>query len=484
MVPLTTQLLNSILQLGPAILLILGGCLVFAGPLLTGRGTPRDDSARRSGYGAVTLALMIAAFAWHWIRLTPERELFAFGLFTWDRTAVAAERLAFLGGIVLTLIGWSTAPRLYLAEFFGGLLIAIGATALVGACNDLVSLFLALELISIPTYVMLGTVRGEDASLESAIKYFLLSAMASALFLFGASYLYGTAGTTDLRVVTQAISVADANPLPMLGILLMIAGLTFRITAVPFHFYGPDVFEGTGISMAAMMSYVPKAAGFLALVRLLEPIPASSYIGSRLIPILLILAVLTFTVGNMLAAAQQNLRRLLGYSSVAHSGYLLVALATMMLVRPQVDVLFVYLLVYAMMTLGFFAFLAEVEAAGGRTLLISDLSGMFYRRPAASVAAVICLISLIGLPPTAGLWAKFQIIAAGVSADRWDYLIAVLLLAINAAVAAAYYWRILQKMFDRSANLPPLRLWRPSLFLAYSICAALTLIWFFVPSGI
>ena len=475
---------QSMHWLGPALVLILSGCLIFCGSLVTPTALPRDASNFRNGYAAITLLLLGGAFAWHLFRQPPPSNNVMFGLFVWDSTSIAAERLALLGGVILALICWSMAPRTFLPEYFGCLTIIIGALCLVGSCNDLIALFLALELISIPTYVLLGTARGEDGAQEASIKYFLLSAFASAFFLLGGSYLYGVAGTTDLTQVAIALNSTDRNMLGLLGLIFVVCGLAFRITAVPFHFYGPDVFEGTSISMAAMMSYVPKVAGFVAFARLLSPLSPESFVAIKLVPLLLILSVLTFCVGNAMAVIQVNLRRLLGYSSVAHSGYLLLGLATVLIGGPTSDVIFLYLAVYAAMTLGVFAFLAEVEAAGGKSQMVSDLSGMFYRRPAASVAAVICLISLIGLPPTAGLWAKFQIIYAAVHADRWDFLICVILLAFNAAIAVGYYWRILAKLFDRSAPMTPMPLWRPSLFLAYSICAALSLIWFFVPNGI
>jgi NADH-quinone oxidoreductase subunit N len=478
----TTQLTQSLYWLAPSFALVIAGCLVLCGSLFNKKELPRDITERRNAYAAVSLFVIAAAFVWHWFRADAASEQIL-GLFVWDQSAVAAERLALLGGIILALIGWSIAPRAYLPEYFGCLLTIIGATSLVGACDDLMALFLVLELISIPTYVMLATVRGNNESLESAIKYFLLSAFSSAFFLLGCSYLYGVAGTTDLNVVVKSMAGSETNFIALLGLIFVMCGLTFRITAVPFHFYGPDVFEGTNISMAALMSYVPKVAGFMALLRLLSEIPAASFASNKLIPILMVIAILTMCIGNAMAAAQDNLRRLLGYSSIAHSGYILLGLIALMRGSADPAVIYAYLIAYAMMTLGLFAFLAEVEAAGGRNTLIGDLSGMFYRRQAASVAAVICLISLIGLPLTAGFWAKFQIFSSGIGVGGWDMIVCVIIMAINAAVAAGYYWKILAKIFDQSANLPPLPIWRPSLFLAYSICAVLTVIWFFVPSG-
>lgn len=481
--PETAYLTESFKWLGPAIMLVLSGCVVLSGSLFTKREVTSQSGEQRNAFAAVTFGLMMVAFVWQWLRPVPTGDV-VLGLFVWDQSAVSAERLAVIGGLILSLIGWSIAPKAYLPEYFGCLAIIVGAVSMVGACNDLMALFLVLEMVSIPTYVMLGTVRGNNESLEAAVKYFLLSAFSSAFFLLGCSYLYGVAGTTDLGQVISRASSEDPNFLMLLGIVFVLFGLTFRITAIPFHFYGPDVFQGTNVSMAAMMSYIPKVTGFVVLVRLLGHISPDSYVAGKLIPLVLFLAIATMTLGNALAAAQTNLRRLLGYSSIAHSGYILLGIAALMLGSAESSVIYTYLLFYAMMTLGVFAFLAEVELAGGRNQTIDDISGMFYRRPAASVAAVICLISLIGLPLTAGFWAKFQLMSAVYGVGTFELRAALIIMALNAAVAAGYYWKVLAKLFDRSGNLSPLPLWRPTLFLAYSICAALTLIWFFVGSGV
>jgi NADH-quinone oxidoreductase subunit N len=205
---------------------------------------------------------------------------------------------------------------------------------------------------------------------------------------------------------------------------------------------------------------------------------------SAVIPVLLVCAGLTMVVGNFMASAQNNLRRLLAYSSVAHTGYLLLAITALLRDNAQPIVLFSYLAAYAAMTLGFFACLGEIEAAGGRTQLVGDLSGMFYRRPAASIGLTVCLISLIGLPLTAGFWAKFMVFMGASAAGMTDPLsiFMAVLMAFNAVIAAGYYWRVMSKLYEKSDANVPLRVFRPSLFLAYTICVVLTLVWFFVPA--
>ena len=451
----------------------------MAASLVLKPGNARDVHGQRTGVATASLAILALATMMELWRTIPSE--LGQGLFRFDQTALASERLALLGGLILILMSWSTAPRANLGEYYGCLLIIIGAIPVVGASNDLVSLFLGLELISIPTYIMLGISKGDNAGSEATIKYFLLSAFASGFFLLGVSYLYGFAGSTNLQVIQS--SYASGGRLVSFAVVLVMCGLAFRITAVPFHFYAPDVFEGTSLTLAGIMSYLPKVAGFVALIRVLGTGLGAEAI-AVVVPVLFVCSALTMLVGNFMASAQSSLRRLLAYSSVAHTGYLLLALTALLRQNAEPNVLFSYLAAYAAMTLGFFACLGEIEAAGGKTQLVGDLSGMFYRRPAASIGMTVCLISLIGLPLTAGFWAKFLVfmgmVAAGTK-DPWSIAMAVLM-AFNAVVAAGYYWRVLGKLFEKSDAYVPLRVFRPSLFVAYTICVVLTLVWFFVPA--
>ena len=470
---------SSLALMAPAITLILGGSVVMAASLVLKPGNARDVHGQRTGVAMVSLAILALAAVMELWRTIPGE--LGDGLFRFDQTALASERLALLGGLILILMSWSTAPKANLGEYYGCLLIIIGAIPVVGASNDLVSLFLGLELISIPTYIMLGISKGDNAGSEATIKYFLLSAFASGFFLLGISYLYGFAGSTNLQVIQS--SYASGGRLISFAIVLVMCGLAFRITAVPFHFYAPDVFEGTSLTLAGIMSYLPKVAGFVALIRVLGTTLGAEAIAA-VVPVLFVCSAITMLVGNFMASAQSSLRRLLAYSSVAHTGYLLLALTALLRHHAEPNVLFSYLAAYAAMTLGFFACLGEIEAAGGKTQLVGDLSGMFYRRPAASIGMTVCLISLIGLPLTAGFWAKFLVFMGTVAVgtkDPWSIAMAVLM-AFNAVVAAGYYWRVLGKLFEKSDAYVPLRVFRPSLFVAYTICVVLTLVWFFVPA--
>jgi NADH-quinone oxidoreductase subunit N len=441
-----------------------------------------DVHGQRTGYAFLSFGVLFAAIVASLLRGDLAGAADTWGLFRFDASALAAERLSFLGGFILLLMSWSTAPKHRLPEYYGSLLIVLCAIPIIGASNDLVTMFLGLELVSIPTYVLLGISKTDNSGYESALKYFLLSAFASCFFLLGLSYLFGVSGSTNLTVIQSDFTLGKR--LMSLGLILVMCGLAFRITAVPFHFYAPDVFDGTSVTMAGFMSYLPKVAGFVALIRIVGGGNLSDGASATVLPVLLVCAGLTMCVGNLMAMGQNNLRRLLAYSSVAHTGYLLLAVVALLRQDASANILYSYLAAYAAMTLGMFACLGEIEAAGGKSHLIGDLAGMFYRRPAASIGLTVALISLIGLPLTAGFWAKF-IVFVGVVADRrpdsWSLWMGVLM-AANAVVAAGYYYRVLSTLYQKTENEIPLRVFRPSLFVAYTICTVLTIVWFFVPA--
>ena len=482
--PVEENFLLTLSMLAPALTLLIGGSLLLCSSIVLGPCAPHSLDNRRNLLGGFAFAFLIIAAAFHLStchQFSSSHQLL--GLFRFDSVSVAAERLTLIGGFILLLLGWSISPKRFLAEYYGCFLLILSGIPLVGASNDLIAIFLSLELVSIPTYIVLSIARGENAGLESSLKYFMLSAFSSCVFLLGISYLYGIGGSMDLVTVHQCLATGVFGKFATLAMLFVLCGLAFRITAVPFHFYAPDVFEGTSLLVAATMSYLPKVAGFVAMVRILDNQAMADAMAPSLVPVLLVVAAMTMCIGNAMASSQSNLRRLLGYSSVAHTGYLLLAMAALLLDGAQQGVLFTYLAAYAAMTLGVFASIAEIDEAGGKPTTIGSLSGMFYRRPAASIAMTICLLSLVGLPLTAGFVAKFQIFLAAGGTDRWDVTLVTLLMAINAVVGAGYYFRMLSKLYERGTEMPPLRLWRPSLFLAYSVCAVLTIVWFFQPTA-
>jgi len=405
---------------------------------------------------------------------------------------------ALITGAILVFVGWYEPDDRRAADYFACLLVITAGLALVGMANDLIFLFLALELVSIPTYVMLYLPkRGQQSGLEATIKYFLLSVMSSALLLFGFSYLYGITGTTNIKAVLHILerSVAgDTGNMAVIAAVMVLAGLGFRITAFPFHFYAPDVFQGGPTGVVALLSFVPKVAGFAALLRLfgaigLDAETAPQFARSVML-VLWVLAAVTMTAGNVLALLQNNVRRILAYSSVAHAGYLLMGLAILPaqvyqtsepVVRGAEAILF-YLVAYGAMTVGTFAVLAYLDTPDHTVESVDDLAGLHETHPRMALFMALFLFSLIGLPLTAGFAGKLLLFLGALAAPTQGpmqhlYQVLALVAALNAAVGAYYYLRIAGVMYLRSSFRPRVMVRAYPAVVAAVICAIVT-IWF------
>ncbi|HEY7328877.1 MAG TPA: NADH-quinone oxidoreductase subunit N [Gemmataceae bacterium] len=524
---LATALTDFVPYLAPEMILGAVACVLFIG------GTVR---ANRHLWGGVALAsLVVAGLVLIWNPL-PHYESFNVAdtarfasPVVLDRLALLLRAVSILGGIILVLFCWDATPENRAADYHACLLLMVVGMGLSGAANDLITLFLALELTSIPTYLILylGKSREPQVGLdapaqEAAMKYFLLSVFSSALTLFGFSYLYGLAGTTNLpglaesfRQASRATSLEEVMPSPLLGmsmvgLVMVVAGLGFRMTAFPFHFYAPDVYQGTSTANAAVLAFVPKVAGFAALVRVLGfvmPVLSRQVFTAKLdypilgdqLPVLLwIMAAVTMTVGNVLGLLQDNLRRLLAYSSVAHAGYMLIGLA----VAPRlltatdpmvdgVDAVFFYLASYGAMTLGAFAVLEYLSLSGQSAETMDDLAGLSRTRPGMALLMVLFLFSLIGIPLTAGFMGKFLIFAGALEVppnpaesgvwltQRVLFVALAVLGAINAAIGGWYYLRIAAVMYLREPSPSTVVAPRPRrswpVLAAVWLCALLTL---------
>lgn len=340
-------------------------------------------------------------------------------------------------------------------EFFAFFLLSLMGLMLCAGAGDLIWLFLALELASLPTYVMVCVSRPRAAAQEAAVKYFFLGAMATAVFLLGFTFLYGATGFTDLSSIAATAATAGASgdglpPLMTAGLVLAVLGIAFKIAAVPMHFYAADVYQGAAIPVTAFLAFVPKAAGFIALMLLLQtagPMP------EPLVALLWLMAAATMTVGNVLALLQTSVKRILAYSSIAHSGYMLVGL----LAPPQgfasaengalgngyTGILF-YLTGYALATIAAFAVLGMLRRGGEEADDINDLAGLASRHPLLAGVMVVSMLSLIGLPPMIGFLGKVYLFGSVIAqADgRLDFLLLVVIGVVNSAVSAVYYLRI------------------------------------------
>ena len=346
-------------------------------------------------------------------------------------------------------------------EFFAFFLFSLTGVMLCAGANDLVWLFLALELTSLPTYVLVAISRDRVDAQEAAVKYFFLGALAAAVFLYGFSLIYGVTGTTVLYsadpttatvggyISSQLASQGALPPLLTIGLLLSLTGIAFKIAAVPMHFYAADVYQGAATPVTAFLAFVPKTAGFVSIITLLGvvgwPLPR------EVSWLLWVMAALTMTVGNVLGLLQTNVKRVLAYSSIAHTGYMLVGV----LVGPGTAgeagigkglaaVLF-YLVAYGLATIGSFAVLGCLRRDGDEAQEYDDIAGLQSREPMLAAVMLISVLSLIGLPLTVGLLGKIYLFGSAIShsSAHREFLWLVIIAVLNTAISAVYYLRII-----------------------------------------
>ncbi|MCA9309656.1 MAG: NADH-quinone oxidoreductase subunit N, partial [Phycisphaerales bacterium] len=312
-------------------------------------------------------------------------------------------------------------------EYYAFFLFSLMGLMLCTSADDLIWIFLALELTSLPTYVMVSISTARSKSQEAGVKYFFLGAFGAAMFLYGFALIYGATGSTMLTEIAGSFARDGINPIGMLGLVLAVVGVSFKIAAAPMHFYTPDVYEGAATSVSAFLAFVPKAAGFFVLILLLTTVGWNHGTDGDALPealhvTLWLMAAATMTIGNVMALLQSNVKRILAYSSIAHSGYMLVGL----LAGPSTGaasnglgaVLF-YLMCYGFMNLGAFAVLACLERRPGMEIEdIDDLRGLCRRQPLLGGVMVLCSLSMLGLPPLLGLWGKLYLFTAAISAGE------------------------------------------------------------------
>jgi NADH-quinone oxidoreductase subunit N len=488
----------SVRAILPECLLIAVACLQFLiGPFLV---TERKDVSGKMGrgWGAVALAAFAVAL-WLW-REYPVRSatlvdtnLLASALFRSDSLTGFFRGVAIIAGIVLVLINWGHIVDEYAAEFHALILLMIAGVSLSASANDLITLFLSLELVSIPTYVFLYLPRRDPGGPEATTKYFLLSIFSSAIVLYGFSFLYGAVGSTHLSTIHAALVRAPAEKVPailLISAACVASGLSFRVTAAPFHFYAPDVFQGSHAGACALLSFIPKIAGFVALISILYSGRTGQFGPSSaetlwvwFATIFWLMSVASMFLGNVLALLQRNLKRLLAYSSVANAGYMLVGLAIGHRPSPVggVPALLFYLVAYGFTIAGVFGLLVLLRRLDRPVENIDDLAGLSQTHPAAAAALAILLFSLTGLPPTAGFLGKLNLLMAAWSQGTTSSEVLAFLLAVNAAIAAGYYLRIVAVMYLRpaaggveaSARLPAV--------IGVALCVAVSLGLFFFP---
>jgi NADH-quinone oxidoreductase subunit N len=327
-------------------------------------------------------------------------------------------------------------------EYYALVLFATAGMMLLASAGDLIVVFLALELMSLSLYILAGLFKLRLASGEASLKYFLLGAFASSFLLYGVALLYGATGTTNLDRLAAAAVGRTRDPLFVIGLGMLLVGLGFKISSVPFHMWAPDVYEGAPTSITALIATGSKAAAFAALIRVL--VVAVRAAAADWTALLWALAAVTMTVGNVVAIAQSNLKRMLAYSSIAHVGYMLVGLVAGGTTGTGA-VLF-YLLAYTFTTVGTFGVITLSQRLGEEAVNVADYAGLARRNPVLAATLTVFLLSLIGIPPLAGFVAKFYLFGSAVRAGFvWLAVIGVL----NSAIAAYYYLRVIVYMYMR-----------------------------------
>jgi NADH-quinone oxidoreductase subunit N len=459
----------------PEILLVVGAIVV------TVLGLARTKMWR-DAVPAVTIGLLLAAAGLVHTVTTDDRLAVA-GLVL-PGLGLYAKTLILLGGAALVLLGIGLIDRKLEAAFASGraafdairvmrgeyhsfLLLSIAGACLLCNAPDLIWLFLAIELVSLPTYIMVATSRSSRKAQEAAVKYFFLGAMSSAILLYGFALIYGATGSLELLAIQASFADQAASggisTLGLIGLTMVILGLCYKVSAAPMHFYAPDVYEGAATPLTAFLAFTPKIAGFLALIIILSCVGWSGHtmtvngeilavdgLPRPITALLWMIAVLTMTLGNVGALLQRSLKRMLAYSSIAHTGYMLIgviagpALATASggWGISGINALLFYLLGYAIMNIATFGPLASLERNGEEIESLDDIAGLRQRHPGLAAALAVGAGSLIGLPPLLGFWAKLYLFAAGIEKGQ---TVLVVIAAVNSGISVYYYLKLLSE---------------------------------------
>jgi len=376
--------------------------------------------------------------------------------------------------VILSSYEYMEVQQIRAGEYYGLILFGAVGMMLMSSAVELVLIFIALEISSISTYILAGFRRRSAISSESSVKYFLLGSFATAFFLYGVALMFGATGSTSIETIGQKLAPyaggSGGPPLAYLGVALMFVGLGFKVATAPFHIWTPDVYEGAPSPVVGFMSTAPKAAVFAVLIRVLFQGQAPGRVW-----LIWVAAALSMTIGNIAALVQDNVKRLLAYSSIAHAGYLLVAFAVWPQSDPKtgISAAMFYTAAYAAMNVGAFAVVGHFAGAGERYVTLEDYSGLAKRSPVLAAIFTIFLLSLIGIPAFGGFFAKFYVFASAVKQN----LIGLLLIGVvNSAIAAYYYLRIIVVMYMREPREEaPVTAVPPGLGIALGLSLAVTI---------
>jgi NADH-quinone oxidoreductase subunit N len=450
--------MNSLGSLYPLLAVVSGALIVLLLEVFI-------KKEKRDYLGFVSLVFLaavayLAVSSWN-------RDLVYFqGTLSLDNLAIVLTILFSLavGFVILLSLKYIGQQEANHGEIFALLLLALAGLMIMTSSSDLLVVFLGLEVLSISSYALAGLRRRDEKSGEAALKYFLLGSFASAFLVLGLAFLFGAAGSTSLPQIIDSLGkTASPSLMGIFGLALVLVGFGFKVAVVPFHMWTPDVYEGAPTPVTAFFSVGPKAAGFVVLLRILMSFWDTVQVSSLIFWALWTTSVLTMIVGNLVALRQTNIKRLLAYSSIAHAGYLLVAI----LARDYAGLIF-YLAAYLFMNIGAFAALIGLSKKGTEYLELDDFAGIGFRYPWIGGTFTVFLLSLAGFPPTAGFLAKFYIFSAAVRAGLvWLVVIGVL----ASLVSVFYYLRVVVYMYMREPGREvDIEVENPALFLVLFLC--------------
>jgi NADH-quinone oxidoreductase subunit N len=449
---------EAVLTTGALVLMLIDG--------LRRRSTA--DSRAIGWAGLVMILLALLANVW----LMGVREAGDTGMVAIDRFRIFTNFI-FLGAGALTILialDYTTREGMTQGEFYALLLFAVVGMMLLAASRDLILIFLGFELMSLAVYALVGFNRRDPRSAEAALKYFLLGAFASAFLLYGMALLLGASGTTNVGLMRQLLAGEPVGVLPIVGMALLAIGFGFKVSAVPFHVWTPDAYEGAPTPVTAFLAAAIKGAAFAAFLRIF--VVGLAPFHAQWEGIIWWLAALTMIVPNLIALVQDNIKRLLAYSSIAHAGYLLVALIAAN--RSGLASFLFYMVAYTVMIVGAFAVVLTLAGKADARQRLADYSGLGWSRPWAAAVLSLFLVSLAGLPPTAGFVGKFYILRAAVEAG---YINLAVILAVTTLISYWYYLRVIVMMYMKPAAAPAEKVsWGVSLRAALVVCSLVTIL--------
>jgi NADH-quinone oxidoreductase subunit N len=452
---------------------ILPEIVLTAGALLVLIADVALPKAQRGALAWVTL-LALGATAVSLAPFTSTRVEVAHGLIAVDQFALFFK-VVFLFAAAITVlmsVRYLAVEGASPGEYYFLILCATLGMFVMAGGIDLITIFIGLETMAVSFYILAGFIKPNQRSNEAAVKYFLLGAFSLGILLYGMSLMYGLSGTTNLRVMATQFTGQERDPRLVLAVILVVAGVGFKIAAVPFHMWAPDVYEGAPTPITAFLSVGSKAASFAMLIRIfVEGLPAMNADWRLLFEVL---AIVTMTVGNVAAVTQSNVKRMLAYSSIAHAGYVLIGIVAWSPTNPRgITATLIYLMVYSFMQLGAFAVIVLLRRQDVVGDELKDFSGLHVRNPFAAFAMLLFMLSLGGIPPTAGFMGKFWLFSAAIDAHYyWLAVIGVL----NSAISLYYYIRIVVFMYLKKAAIGAQPSTSPALAMVLGVAVLGTLV--------